>query len=331
MAGKTRIPRSRGAMSGLLLILLGIWGALIPFVGPYFHYAYTPDKAWTYTTGRLWLEILPGIAVALGGFIVLASARRPLAILGAFVAVLGGAWFVVGNLLSALWNHGTPEAGIPVGGNLTRLALEELGFFIGLGVIIVFFAALALGRFAVVGVKETALAERDAAAVAADGDAVADQPSGPVTGQAGPFANTDDRLQPAGAAFPAGPEQSPAATSQFPVTETEAPAAETEAGRGDPGPGRRDRGPGRGNRGPGRGDPGPGRGDPGRRLRRPRRRLRRPWPRLRRPWPRLSGARSPRRPNTRPARRSRPAAPQRPGLSRPACGGARSAGHARPS
>ena len=229
MAGKTRIPRSRGAMSGLLLILLGIWGALIPFVGPYFHYAYTPDKAWTYTSGRLWLEILPGIAVALGGFIVLASARRPLAILGAFVAVLGGAWFVVGNLLSALWNHGTPEAGIPVGGNLTRLALEELGFFIGLGVIIVFFAALALGRFAVVGVKETALAERDAAAVAADGDAVADQPSGPVTGQAGPFANTDDRLQPAGAAFPAGPEQSPAATSQFPVTETEAPAAETQA------------------------------------------------------------------------------------------------------
>ena len=230
MAGKTRIPRTRGAMSGLLLILLGVWGALIPFVGPYFHYAYTPDKAWTYTTGRLWLEILPGIAVTLGGFIVLSSARRPLAILGAFVAVLGGAWFVVGNLLSALWNHGIPEAGIPVGGNLTRLALEELGFFIGLGVIIVFFAALALGRFAVVGVKETALAERDAAAVAADGDAVTDQPSGPVTGQpAGPFANTDDRLQPAGAAFPAGPEQSPAATSQFPVTETEAPAAETEA------------------------------------------------------------------------------------------------------
>ena len=228
MAGTTRIPRTRGALSGLLLILLGAWGALIPFVGPYFHYAYTPDKAWTYTTGRLWLEILPGIAVALGGFIVLSSARRPLAILGAFVAVLGGAWFVVGNLLSALWNHGIPEAGIPVGGNLTRLALEDLGFFIGLGVIIVFFAALALGRFAVVGVKDAALAERDAAAVAADGYA-ADQPSGPVTGQpSGPFTNTDERLQPSGAAFPASPDQSPAATSQFPAAETQAPAADTE-------------------------------------------------------------------------------------------------------
>jgi len=232
MAGTTRIPRTRGALSGLLLILLGAWGALIPFVGPYFHYAYTPDKAWAYTTGRLWLEILPGIAAALGGFIVLSTARRPLAILGAFVAALGGAWFVVGNLVSVLWNHGIPEAGIPVGGNLTRLALEDLGFFIGLGVIIVFFAALALGRFAVIGVKDAALAERDAAAVAADGYA-ADQPSGPVTGQpSGPFTNTDERLQPAGAAFPASPDQSPAATSQFPAAETQAPETQVPAERG---------------------------------------------------------------------------------------------------
>ena len=160
MAGKLRIPRSRGALSGLLLILLGAWGALIPFIGPYFHYAYTPDRAWSYTTGRLWLEILPGVAAVLGGFIVLASARRPLALLGAFVAVLGGAWFVVGNLVSSLWNKGVPAAGVPVGTNIDRLAQEELGFFIGLGVLIVFFAALALGRFAVVGVKEAALADQ---------------------------------------------------------------------------------------------------------------------------------------------------------------------------
>jgi hypothetical protein len=253
MAGTTRIPRTRGALSGLLLILLGAWGALIPFVGPYFHYAYTPDKAWAYTTGRLWLEILPGAAAALGGFIVLSSARRPVAILSAFLAAVGGAWFVVGNLVSVLWNHGIPEAGIPVGGNLTRLALEDLGFFTGLGVIIVFFAALALGRFAVIGVKDAALADRDAAAVAADGydDAgqpvtsprsagpFTSQPSGPYTDQPdSPFANQDERLQPSGTAFPAGHDQSPTATSQFPAAETQVPAA------GDPGPGRGDPGPG---------------------------------------------------------------------------------------
>jgi hypothetical protein len=242
MAGTTRIPRTRGAVSGLLLILLGAWGALIPFVGPYFHYAYTPDKAWAYNTGRLWLEILPGVAVALGGFIVLMSARRPAAILGAFLAVLGGAWFVVGNLVSVLWNHGIPEAGIPVGGNLTRLALEDLGFFIGLGVIIVFFAALALGRFAVVGVKDAALADQAAAAVAADGYADAgqpvtspqpaglftSQPSGPVTDQPdSPFANQDERLHSAGAAFPAVHDQSPTATSPFTAADTQVEAAET--------------------------------------------------------------------------------------------------------
>ena len=42
-----RMPRSRGAVSGLLLVILGAWGALIPFVGPHFNFAYTPDR-----TGR---------------------------------------------------------------------------------------------------------------------------------------------------------------------------------------------------------------------------------------------------------------------------------------
>ena len=165
-------------LSGLLLVLLGVWGGLVPFIGPYFHYAYTPDKAWTYTTGRLWLEILPGVATALGGLILLASARRPVAMFGAFMAALGGAWFVVGNLVSTLWNGSTPQAGVPVGSTISRLALEELGFFIGLGVVIVFFAALALGRCAVVGVKDAALAERAAVQAPYDGpDTDAAQPA----------------------------------------------------------------------------------------------------------------------------------------------------------
>ena len=199
MAGITRIPRSRGVLSGLLLILLGAWGALIPFIGPYFHYAYTPDKTWAYTTGRLWLEILPGIATVLGGLVLLASARRPMAMFGAFVAALGGAWFVVGNLVSTLWNGSAPEAGVPVGSNLTRLVLEELGFFIGLGVVIVFFAALALGRCAVVGVKDAALAERAAGPEPSDG---------PDTGAAQPVSSFPGAASPA-AASPAAASQSP--------------------------------------------------------------------------------------------------------------------------
>ena len=42
-SGRMRVARSRGAVSGFLLVLLGLWGALIPFVGPYFDLTYTPD------------------------------------------------------------------------------------------------------------------------------------------------------------------------------------------------------------------------------------------------------------------------------------------------
>ena len=158
-------------MSGALLVLLGLWGGLIAFVGPYFHFAYTPGTAWTYTSGRLWLEILPGAATALGGLILLASRVRPVAMFGAWVAALGGAWFAVGRVLSPVWNaHGTVALGTPIGGTVTR-ALVELSYFTGLGVIIVFLAALSLGRLTVVGVRDARLSER-----AAEEDAAVTEP-----------------------------------------------------------------------------------------------------------------------------------------------------------
>jgi len=144
----------RGRLIGVLLMLLGGWGALVPFVGPYFGYAYTPDRAWTYTTGRLWLSVVPGAAVLLGGLLVLASDR--VAGRGAFLAVLGGMWFVVGLPVTAFALAGrgiTP--GSPVArpnayaGGATMRFLEQLGFFYGLGVLIVFFAAVGLGEVVV--------------------------------------------------------------------------------------------------------------------------------------------------------------------------------------
>jgi hypothetical protein len=151
-----RAPRSRGAVSGVLLVLLGVWGALIPFVGPYFDYAYTPDNTWDYTTGRFLLEVLPGIGTVLGGLLVLGSANRVAAMLGGWLAALSGAWFVLGIPLMTIWDG--PTVGEPVG-DTTQQVLEYVGFFAGLGVVIVFLAAFALGRFAVVGVREAERAE----------------------------------------------------------------------------------------------------------------------------------------------------------------------------
>jgi hypothetical protein len=158
VTGTMQVPRSRGAVSGTLLVLLGVWGALIPFVGPYFDYAYTPpDNTWNYTTGRLLLDILPGVGAVLGGLLVLVSANRASAAFGAWLAALSGAWFVLGVPFSAIWE--SPTIGEPIGGT-TQQFLEYAGFFGGLGVVIVFLAAFALGRFAVVGVREVEHAAR---------------------------------------------------------------------------------------------------------------------------------------------------------------------------
>jgi hypothetical protein len=163
MTAMMRVPRTRGVGSGVLLILLGAWGALIPFVGPYFHFAYTPDTAWTWTWGRFLLAIVPGVATALGGLILMISAFRPVAMFGAALAAAGGAWFAVGHLLGPVWSNaagGVPSAlnpGLPTGGPLHMVA-ENLAFFTALGVVIVFFAAVALGRLLVVGARDAHLA-----------------------------------------------------------------------------------------------------------------------------------------------------------------------------
>jgi hypothetical protein len=145
---------SRGRVTGSMLMLLGAWGALVPFIGPYFGYAYTPDKAWAYTSGRLWLSVLPGAAAFLGGLLVLASDGA--AAFGAFLAVLGGTWLVIGQPVAAFALAGRHiSAGSPVAGSgaifgpATMRFLETLGFFYGLGVVVIFLAAVALGEVVV--------------------------------------------------------------------------------------------------------------------------------------------------------------------------------------
>ena len=152
MTGMLRVPRSRGAMGGALLVLLGLWGGLVPLIGPYVHFAYTPDRPWVITSGRIWLEIVPGTVVLVGGLMAALTRFRPSAVAGAVLAVLGGAWFVVGTILTPL-RTGAISAGVPVGGVVTRTA-EQLSFFPGLGAVIICIAAIALGRLSLVSARD---------------------------------------------------------------------------------------------------------------------------------------------------------------------------------
>ncbi|HTY34589.1 hypothetical protein [Mycobacterium sp.] len=141
------MPRTRGAVIGLLLILLGVWGALIPFIGPNIHWAYTTDPAWTWTAAKGWLEVFPGVVAALGGLVLLVSGNRASAMLGGWLAVLAGAWFVVGRAFASSLQIG--DVGQPASSTDLKRALLEVTYFTGLGALIVFLGGAAVARVAV--------------------------------------------------------------------------------------------------------------------------------------------------------------------------------------
>lgn len=146
------MQRSRGAVSGILLILLGAWGAVIPFVGPFFDFAFTPDRAWAWSEARGWLQVLPGAVAIAGGLLLLASRNRATAMLGGWLGVLAGAWFVVGRASAGLLGIG--EVGTPVAVTDSKAVVLELAYFSGLGALIVFLGAVALGRISVRSVRD---------------------------------------------------------------------------------------------------------------------------------------------------------------------------------
>jgi hypothetical protein len=158
--GRLRMPRSRGAASGFLLILLGMWGALIPFVGPAFDFAFSPDREWVWTATRGWLEVLPGAVTVVGGLLLLGSRNRFTAMLGGWLTVLAGAWFVVGRALAGPLGLG--NVGTPVAATETKRVAIELAYFYGLGALIIFLGAIALGRLSVRSVRDVRYAERSA-------------------------------------------------------------------------------------------------------------------------------------------------------------------------
>jgi pyruvate/2-oxoglutarate dehydrogenase complex dihydrolipoamide acyltransferase (E2) component len=184
--GRLTMPRSRGAASGLLLVVLGIYGALIPFIGPYFDFSFSPDQAWLWTTARGWLEVLPGAVTAVGGLLLLMSRNRASAMLGGWLAVLGGAWFVIGRALAGPLGLG--DVGAPVAFTDAKRVTLELAYFSGLGALIILLAAMALGRLSVRSVRDVAYARRPLAHEATAATAAPAEPAmaAPATHMAAP-------------------------------------------------------------------------------------------------------------------------------------------------
>jgi hypothetical protein len=126
-------------------LALGIWGGLVPFIGHYFHFALGPDKSWTWTSGRLYLDVLPAAVAVLGGLMLLGAGPRPSARLGALLAIAAGIWFAIGPDVSHLWNASGAQGAAH--GSRTIRTLEMLAYHTALGALLAALGGYALPRF----------------------------------------------------------------------------------------------------------------------------------------------------------------------------------------
>ncbi len=94
-----------------------------------------PEPAWAITTSRVVRHVIPGIAVILGGFMLLPRLRasRPL---GATLALLGGVWITVAPVVLGRGGEGTPAL-VDV--------LRPLAYHFGTGLLITALAGFAIG------------------------------------------------------------------------------------------------------------------------------------------------------------------------------------------
>ncbi len=141
--GRLAMPRRRGAASGLLIVILGAVGILMPIVGP--SLGLEAGAEGRFDGARIILQYLPGVVAVVGGLELMRTANRATGILGAQMAIAAGAWFVVGESVSRLWNSGDPTIGPPAGGTVAA-TLAELLSFSATGGLLLLFGGIAFAR-----------------------------------------------------------------------------------------------------------------------------------------------------------------------------------------
>lgn len=129
-------------VAAVIVGVVGVWGALIPFVGPSFGYGMGTSQAWQWTESHLTLHLAPGLAAILGAGL-LTRRRRAVQTFGALLGLAGGAWFVIAPSLHPLWAGGM--SGMSMGSSALSGALSALGYHYGTGAVITIAAAYAFG------------------------------------------------------------------------------------------------------------------------------------------------------------------------------------------
>jgi hypothetical protein len=125
----------------LLLMALGVWVFFAPLVGPSFGFGFDTSTHWRFSQDHWLLSLLPGIAIFVGGMLMLRRSRAG-AWLAALLAVTGGVWLVIGPSLHQTWSTTGFQ---PVAGSSWRTALRWIAYFYGAGALAVYLGAQAQG------------------------------------------------------------------------------------------------------------------------------------------------------------------------------------------
>jgi hypothetical protein len=130
-------------LTGLVLVVLGAWAGILPYVGPLFGFRIDQTAAWSWTTPHWELNLAPGALAVLGGLFLLLG-RRASAVLGGWLAMIAGTWLVVGPLFASLWIHAAGQT--QVASPTLAAAMRPLGYHYGTGLVIVMLSAWIIGR-----------------------------------------------------------------------------------------------------------------------------------------------------------------------------------------
>lgn len=128
------------AVIGLLAILDGAWGGIVPYLGPSFGYSSNGSGSFQWTLLHGLLYLLPGAAAVVAGFGLLSGLRGLGKAMG-LLLVLCGAWFVVGVIAWPTLYSTAVFTSAPPDTNFVNI----LGYNVGPGLILAVLGGIALG------------------------------------------------------------------------------------------------------------------------------------------------------------------------------------------
>jgi hypothetical protein len=125
---------------GLLILLLGAWVIVAALIGPIFNFGFFNDDTWNFSTKQWELQLIPGIVAVVGGLLLMTPSAGS-GTLGALLALLAGAWLVVGPVVYPLWSSGD----VHTFGSEGMKTLRWIGHFFGPGGLILYFSGYGHG------------------------------------------------------------------------------------------------------------------------------------------------------------------------------------------